>query len=316
MPNRRGALLIGAGAEGLQWIRALDRSTTWRLVGCIEPDPERRVVAAGQAGLPPESCVGDLAAALARSRADAAIVATPPATHRAVVCPAIESGLHVLMEKPIATSWADALAIRRASRRSPVRVMVNQNRRFGAVARTLARVARSGELGQIAYAHVRFRANSNQVGNYRAQLPHFALLERGVHLFDMLRAVLGGEPTSVWSTSWNPSWSWSVGDAQALAVFEFDGGMKAICFVDWIAHENETGYLGHWTIEGEAAALGSDGERVWISRGPTDTRDVGSSLAKHGTNSRSTRRWPSSPARSTRIGSRRHRSMTASAASP
>jgi predicted dehydrogenase len=201
-------------------------------------------------------------------------VATPPGTHREVVCPPIEAGLHVLMEKPLATTWSDALEILRAARASPVRVMVNQNRRFGAAARTLARVVRSGELGRINYAQVRFRAYSNQVGNYRARMPHFALLERGVHLFDAVRAVLGREPVSVWARSWNPAWSWSVGDAQAVAVVELEGDARAICFLDWIAHENETGYLGHWTIEGENAALGSDGVRVWVSRGPEESRDV------------------------------------------
>jgi predicted dehydrogenase len=271
---RRRALLVGAGAEGRQWIKTLAGSDRWELVGCVEPDAGRRASGAGEAYLPAERCFADLGAAIGRVEADAAFVATPPGTHRGVVCAAIGAGLHVMMEKPLATTWSDGVAILRAARRSQVRVMVNQNRRFGSVARTLARVARSGELGRIAYAQVRFRAHSNQVGNYRAELPHFALLERGVHLFDLVRAVLGREPARVWAKSWNPPWSWSAGDAQALAVFELDGGAQAICFVDWIAHENETNYLGSWTIEGEHAALGSDGERVWISRGPREASNV------------------------------------------
>ena len=39
---------------------------------------------------------------------DAVIVATPPATHHALVKRALEAGKHVLVEKPLATTTADA----------------------------------------------------------------------------------------------------------------------------------------------------------------------------------------------------------------
>ena len=45
---------------------------------------------------------------LADATIDALVVATPPRTHHAIVRAALEAGKHVLVEKPLATTSADA----------------------------------------------------------------------------------------------------------------------------------------------------------------------------------------------------------------
>ena len=99
-----------------------------RLVGAVEPDPARRAWAAGNLeGTLVEPSLPEL---LGQIRPDAVLIATPPATHAGLALAAIEAGCHVLVEKPLATSAADARAVITAAAARGRRLAVGFNRRF------------------------------------------------------------------------------------------------------------------------------------------------------------------------------------------
>lgn len=268
------AIVAGVGAQGRQWLRVLDAAGDWEIAACVDASPASLETAAASISLPPERRFGSLDAALDAVPSDAVFIAAPPWAHADLVVQSLRAGRHVLLEKPLAGSWADGVRIYQAARQSDRVAMVSQNRRFASPTRTLARVVQSGELGKLNYAFVKFRAYSNQVGNYRAELPHFVLLERAAHLFDQIRAILGLRPVGVLAKTWNPGWSWSKGDACALVHFEFEQGVRATCFVDWIAHENESDYLGNFTVEGERGSASAAHGKVWKSSAPGKAEEV------------------------------------------
>lgn len=92
MPPLRIAV-IGAGSFGKNHIRVIRESSDAELAGVLDIDSER----AAAAGCRVFSTLEELA-----ENCDAAVVATPTTTHADIGCRAIELGLDVLVEKPIA----------------------------------------------------------------------------------------------------------------------------------------------------------------------------------------------------------------------
>jgi predicted dehydrogenase len=82
---------------------------------------------------------------------DAVLVATPPAAHAAVALQAINAGKHVLVEKPMATSVADAEAMVVAAAVQGVQLMVGHTFEYNAAVRRLREIIRSGALGRVLY---------------------------------------------------------------------------------------------------------------------------------------------------------------------
>ncbi len=92
------------------------------------------------------SSVGDLIEA---EKPDVVHVLTPPHTHAPVAVEALERGVHVLVEKPMALEPADARAMRAAAQRSRALLTVDHNRLFDPVMRSAAALVDSGALGDL-----------------------------------------------------------------------------------------------------------------------------------------------------------------------
>jgi predicted dehydrogenase len=83
---------------------------------------------------------------------DGVVVATPTATHAAVVAEALDLGVPVFVEKPLT---ADVASARRLAELAPERLFVMDKWRYHPGVRELARIARSGELGSVVGLHCR-----------------------------------------------------------------------------------------------------------------------------------------------------------------
>jgi predicted dehydrogenase len=106
-------------------------------------DAGRRAALAAALGDIP--CHASLDALLEAVDADAALVATPPASHAAIARACLARGLAVLVEKPLALGVAEAAEVLEAERRSGRPVRVGFNRRFRAgYARLRERAATQG----------------------------------------------------------------------------------------------------------------------------------------------------------------------------
>ena len=95
--------VIGAGVFGRHHLRVLSQSLHATLVGVVDTDPERAAQAAAEHNCLTFATLGEL-----KDNVDAAVVAVPTSLHAEVGCELLESGIDVLVEKPIAADLASA----------------------------------------------------------------------------------------------------------------------------------------------------------------------------------------------------------------
>jgi predicted dehydrogenase len=95
--------VIGAGVFGRHHLRVLSQSLNATLVGVVDSDLERAAQAAAEHNCLTFATLGEL-----KGQIDAAVVAVPTSLHGAVGCELLESGIDVLVEKPIAADLASA----------------------------------------------------------------------------------------------------------------------------------------------------------------------------------------------------------------
>ncbi len=95
--------VIGAGVFGRHHLRVLNQSLNATLVGVVDSDAERAAQAAAEHNCLTFATLGEL-----QGNVDAAIVAVPTSLHGDVGCELLESGIDVLVEKPIAADLASA----------------------------------------------------------------------------------------------------------------------------------------------------------------------------------------------------------------
>ncbi len=146
-------------------------------------------------------------ALLARPDIDMVLIATPEAWHREWTEAAAATGRHVLCEKPMATTAADADAMIDACRRAGVHLMIAHSRRFTMRYMQMRRAVDRGEVGAVLLVREnerRSRARRGGRGYYTAE--HWsgdpavsvgAAILNGVHEADLLRWFAGAEPASV-----------------------------------------------------------------------------------------------------------------------
>ena len=130
--------LIGCGRVVERYhLPALQRCSEWNVIGACDPLGERREWMRRQ--LEDVRLFESVADLLDDCRPHAALVATPPSTHCEIVVRALEMGIDVLVEKPMALSAADAEKMWQVSRRVGKRVAVGFSRRFKRTYRELRR---------------------------------------------------------------------------------------------------------------------------------------------------------------------------------
>ena len=123
------------------------------LVGVADPDPAalKRV----RARLGGADCAPNPLRMIEEKAAEAIIIATPAASHVEICSRALERGLCVLIEKPVAPSAAEAEALVASARRSEGFVLPGHVLRFSRDHQRLVEVVRSGEIGKVVYVNSR-----------------------------------------------------------------------------------------------------------------------------------------------------------------
>ena len=133
-------------------------------------------------------------------------VCVPAAAHADLVLEAIEAGKHVLVEKPLALSLDDADRIAERAARSPVEVIVAFNLRWHRLVRQARELVRAGAIGRVHAVRTVFADPVlDRVGlppwRLRRELGGGALLDKGVHHFDLWRFLLDDEVEDVLALS-------------------------------------------------------------------------------------------------------------------
>jgi len=120
--------VVGAGRLGGFHAQKLAQRDDAELVAVVDPDQEARNRVAAECGaLPLPDCHG---LALLVKKIDAAVIAAPTRLHHPLGIELLSSGVHLLVEKPLAATTAEADALVEAARRAGVVLQVGHVERF------------------------------------------------------------------------------------------------------------------------------------------------------------------------------------------
>ncbi len=192
--------LIGASTIAREHvIDAIRRQPGGEVVAVMSSDPARARDYAAANGIP-RAC-SDLAALLGAGDVDAVYISTTNELHLAQALAAAKAGKHVLCEKPLALTVADALSMVEACRKAGVVLGTNHHLRNAASHRAMREAIRSGRIGKPLAARV-FHAVflPAHLQGWRLDRPDAGggvILDITVHDADTLRFVLDDDPVEV-----------------------------------------------------------------------------------------------------------------------
>src|SRR5919199_5681313 len=138
--------IVGAGMVTRYHAEAIARTEGARLVAVCRSNPEQVAEAEERFGVP---CELGYEALLARPDVDADCICTPSGLHASQAIAAARAGKHVLVEKPMALSLADADATIAAGREAGVVLQIAQQRRTDPLFRAIRDAVEAGGLGPL-----------------------------------------------------------------------------------------------------------------------------------------------------------------------
>ncbi|MDP9095829.1 MAG: Gfo/Idh/MocA family oxidoreductase [Pseudomonadota bacterium] len=143
-------------------------------------------------------------AALDSGGFDAIYLALPNFQHRQFAIPALERGIHVLLEKPMATSEQDCREIIDAARRGRAKLMIAYRLHFEPGTLEAIRIAQSGALGRLSTFSSTFTQHVED-GNHRAQNGFWSgpVADMGTYPINAVRNLFHAEPSEImaWGTN-------------------------------------------------------------------------------------------------------------------
>jgi predicted dehydrogenase len=221
--QRVGFAVVGLGRLSLEQILpAFARTTRAKPVALVSGSPEKLRLVAAQYGIPESACHDY--AGFDRLRDDPAVQAVyivlPNGMHRGFTERAAAAGKHVLCEKPMATSSAEARAMIAACAAARVRLMVAYRIQYQPHHLAALRLARSGELGRLVGMTAVNVQTVNENGaqqwrHKRALAGGGALPDIGLYCLNTARFISGEEPVELFARGFSPP-----GDARYAEVEE------------------------------------------------------------------------------------------------
>ncbi|MAI80007.1 MAG: oxidoreductase [Deltaproteobacteria bacterium] len=197
--------IIGTGMMGCEHIRNLAQLPGAEVKAIADPHEASRVQA--QQAYEERGSVAvfaDYREMLTQSPLDAVIIASPNHTHAEVLDPVFNSGLHVMVEKPMCTTLADCRSVAERAARHPGVFWVGLEYRYMATVAAFLDKLKEGAVGDLKMLFIREhrfpflpkvgdwnRFNRNTGGT---------LVEKCCHFFDLMNLAMGCEPVRVFAS--------------------------------------------------------------------------------------------------------------------
>lgn len=266
-----GVAIVGVGGIAASHMAALRAMTTARLVCVQDMDRARAGAVAIEQGCAVED---DLSDVLTREDVDAVIVCTPNLTHQSIGTAVLESGRHLLMEKPLAMTVDAARQLAVLAQERGLVLAVGHSHRFSAQSRAVHDVVASGEIGVPRFARIVMNGGWIWPG-WQAWVLNPAVsgghsLHNGVHLTDLAAWWLGEQPDTVFARGQAVT-SRALDIADYLVIeLGFPSGASAVCEVSRGERPRKASYLEFTVVGTEGVVTRSwdaDGIRAWQEEG-------------------------------------------------
>lgn len=221
--------LIGCGRISPNHIEAA-KSNSLDFVAMCDIIPEIMQEKSDKFGLLHVKKYTDYRELLVEEKPELVAITTESGKHAAIALDCIEAGCHVIIEKPIALSIADAEAIIVAGKRKGVLVCTNHQNRFNKSIQYIRKALEEGRFGKLSHgaAHIRW----NRGESYYAQAPWRGtwaqdggcLMNQCIHNIDLLRWMMGDEVDEVMAYTDQISHPYLEAEDLGIALVKFKNG--------------------------------------------------------------------------------------------
>jgi len=223
-------LMIGAGGMAGGWINRFVNafSDRIRIIGLVDVRDDVLKKQGEALGLDERSLFTDYRLAMEKVKADFCGIATPPQFHSPQAVAAMEHGMPVISEKPIADTLDAAKLMVRASQKTGLPCAIIQNYRYAPNKQELVRIRDEGRLGRLQHIIGRYACDYRNYGSWgawRHDMQYGLLFEGSVHHFDMLRFLSGGNCETLVGFGWNPEWSSFKHYSSGMYLMRMDNGI-------------------------------------------------------------------------------------------
>ena len=235
-------LIVGAGMMGREHLRVSQLLGWADVQGIVDPDGGSLEWACSDWRLltdAPLTIYRDLSEACLDDAVDAIVIATPNHTHLDVLHAVAKSGKPLLLEKPMATTLADAMDIVNLAREYPAVIQLGMQYRFKAqYVEALQAVAKStlGQVKTVAMSEYRppFLDKVDQWNKFN-RYSGGTLVEKCCHYFDLINVVAQSRPRRVYASGGRAvnfldfEWRGELSDIDdhAMTIIDYDNGVRA-----------------------------------------------------------------------------------------
>jgi len=216
--------LIGLGAMGRNHLRVLSDLDRVELVAVCDQAESVVGAASRKHSIPGYTSWDEM---LSREKLDAAVVAVPTRFHLDAGLAALEQGLHVLVEKPIATTLEEGRRLVSAARDGHRVFAVGHIERFNPAGRELQRRVAGGEIGRI------YQIQARRQGPFPARIRDVGVvIDLATHDLDVMYKLAGSEVQRLYAETEQRI---STEHEDILnALLKFESGMLGVLQVNWL----------------------------------------------------------------------------------
>jgi UDP-N-acetylglucosamine 3-dehydrogenase len=160
------------------------------------------------------------------SEIDAVSICTPTVTHAELALRAIQSGKHVLVEKPMTNTVDEAEELIRAARRKGVHLAVGFIERFNPAVSEAVKIVSSGEIGDIILAHAR------RVSRRPLRIGDVGVIkDLGIHDIDVISQLFGNDLEEVYAVAGSIAHKF---EDYANILLRYKGNRNAFVETNWL----------------------------------------------------------------------------------
>jgi predicted dehydrogenase len=260
-----GIAVVGAGTIVRYAHLPVYRQWGLRVVGIMDADHARAQTLARDLGVP--KVYPHLDALLADGEVQIVDIAVPAAHQPEIACRALESGRHLLCQKPFAERYADARRIVELAEKRALKVAVNQQMRWTPAMAAIKELIRRGWLGEVLRAEFDINLWEDLKG-WVLEVDPFDLIYYSIHFYDVSR-FLYGEPEWVYSICGKWPGQRMKGETRTNVLLEYSSGLQLLHRTNHNNHAGDT--YATFRVEGtEGAAKGTFGIHYGYPHGRPD----------------------------------------------
>lgn len=187
---RIGIVGLGAAAKDIH-LPAIRKTPSLELVGGVDP-----LATADQHSFPIFSSLEEMQD---RTAPDIVAIVTPPQSHYALICQALDSGAHVFCEKPFVETLAEGRDVIARAAAANRHVVVNNEFRFMNVHEAARQRIGTDGFGELLFVSINqtFFVTSKTEAGWRGESNQRTCFEFGTHALDLCRYFFGEEPSKI-----------------------------------------------------------------------------------------------------------------------